>query len=528
MEQFINAQASAFEQMLNGLNGEGIRFRDQPFPTGYSPSHGDVAFESNPANNKIRILVQDGVEYSGQVQSLRRWASDGILEFDDANALVEWLRNDVASAMVVTASASGAGVSTNPTHTAPEITDTQQVTDQIENDTDALYIDEERILDELQKSVKGQDGALGVLAPALSRHIARREPRRPLTMFAVGSTGVGKTKTGLCVTTVLNELSEDGANYEFLRLDMCEYREAHRVSQLLGSPQGYVGYGDGAQLTDALARNQRTVVLFDEIEKAHPDILKVLMNTMDAGRLSTPSRGNGESHDVDCRKAIFFFSSNLQTESIDRSLAQREAYGQPEVVDEVCRSHLKTAGIPPELIGRIGHFLAFRPLNAKSKAEIVAMEIRDAAKEYGLELGQVEPAVVVDVIQASKAHSYGARTYDYQIHRLLGRVFALAGRQRVTGPILVKGPAPYSFERIKPASHNSSVGEEEVRSPQHHEQDNADTQSEGRNLTREPVNEETPHVDGAADDRAEESELTADSSVDSENPATPNEEKQTE
>ena len=181
------------------------------------------------------------------------------------------------------------------------------------------------------------------------------------------------------------------------------------MSQLLGSPQGYIGYGDGAQLTDALARNSRTVVLFDEIEKAHPDILKVLMNAMDAGRLSSPSRENGTSREVDCRKSIFFFSSNLDTESIQRSLEQRAAFADPEVVDEIFRTHLKVAGIPPELIGRIGHFLAFQSLSAKSNAEIVALEIQEAAREYRLDLGKVDPDVVVEIIQASKLQSFGAR-----------------------------------------------------------------------------------------------------------------------
>jgi ATP-dependent Clp protease ATP-binding subunit ClpB len=447
MEQFINAPANAFSEMLAGLNGDCIRFSDQAYPTGFNPSHGDIGFERNPANDKIRLLIQNSVQYSGQTPSLQRWSGDGVLEFNDAAALIQWLHDDVAPAMAFTATVVGQGQA-SVSRPAPEITDTRQVTARIDNESDALYIDEDRIFAALVGSVKGQDDAMKALSAALSRHIARREPRRPLTLFAVGPTGVGKTKTGLCVTTVLNQLSENGANYEFLRLDMCEYREAHRVSQLLGSPQGYVGYGEGAQLTDALSRNPRTVVLFDEIEKAHPDILKVLMNAMDAGRLSSPSRGNGTSHEVDCRKSIFFFSSNLETESIHRSLEQRAAYAAPETVDEICRTHLKVAGIPPELIGRIGHFLAFRPLSAKSKAEIVAIEIRDAAREYGLDLGKVDPDVVVDVIQSSKAHCFGARAYDYQIHRLLGRAFAQAGRQRVTGPIRIKGPAPYEFETL--------------------------------------------------------------------------------
>ena len=109
-------------------------------------------------------------------------------------------------------------------------------------------------------------------------------------MFAVGPSGVGKTRAAEALAQALNGLLEAGAGYQFLRLDMAEYQESHRVSQLLGAPQGYVGHGEGSQLLDTLAANPRTIVLFDEIEKAHPSILRVLMNAMDAGRLSSSSR----------------------------------------------------------------------------------------------------------------------------------------------------------------------------------------------------------------------------------------------
>src|SRR5205807_2293117 len=103
-------------------------------------------------------------------------------------------------------------------------------------------------------------------------------------VFAVGPSGVGKTRTAEAMAQVLREVDEDNEAYQFLRLDMTEYQEAHRVSQLIGAPQGYIGHGEGSQLIDALRANRRTIVLFDEIEKAHPAILRVLMNAMDAGR----------------------------------------------------------------------------------------------------------------------------------------------------------------------------------------------------------------------------------------------------
>ena len=98
----------------------------------------------------------------------------------------------------------------------------------------------------------------------------------------------GKTKTVEVLAEILSELHSDG-EYQYLRLDMSEYQEAHRVSQLIGAPQGYVGHGESSQLLDALRSSSKTIVLFDEIEKAHPAILKVLMNAMDAGRLSSAS-----------------------------------------------------------------------------------------------------------------------------------------------------------------------------------------------------------------------------------------------
>lgn len=478
MYQFIQANEIAFFEMIHGLNGNGIRFRNEPMPRGCTPLTADIVFEVNPDNQCIRLCVQGDIQFEGSDTGLSQWFTDGAVEFNDIHSLVEWLQQTLAPNMPDSASASsvsGAAVSgtqpdearetpSSPDVEAPQqrppprqeasgrsITDTARVTEQISDEEKPLFLDEEHLLRELTAQVVGQSGSLEVLSSAVSNHVARSNPRHPLTLFAIGPSGVGKTRTGMSLVAVLNGGVETG-RYEFLRLDMCEYREAHRVSQLIGSPQGYAGYGEGAQLVDALSRNPRTVVLFDEIEKAHPDILKVLMNAMDAGRLSSASRGSGGTREIDCRKAIFFFSSNLDCESILRALEQREAFDDPETIDEICREHMKAAGIPPELVGRIGHFLVYRPLAAAGKAEVTAMQIRETASEYGLDVRYVDPDVVVETIQAVRARGGGARVYSYQIDRLLGRVFREASCARETGPLRILGPAPFKYERMPAAA----------------------------------------------------------------------------
>ncbi|MDA3923987.1 MAG: AAA family ATPase [Kiritimatiellae bacterium] len=462
MYQFIQANENSFCDLFQSLNGSCMRFSNETMPHGCEPSQADIGFEISPQDGRIQLCVQEGVTYSGESTSLQQWFREGVLAFDGIQALLSWLHNDLSPLMgvlsdnevpsaedVPTADSAPGRVpdqSSSPvSRRSAAITDTARVTEQIREDDDPVFLDEEDLFNALSVSVVGQDESLHTLASAVSGHVARSNPRRPLTIFAIGPSGVGKTCTGNSIVNVLNG-SEQNGRYEFLRLDMCEYREAHRVSQLIGSPQGYVGYGEGAQLSDALARNPRTVVLFDEIEKAHPDILKVLMNAMDAGRLSTAGKSGDGSREVDCRKAVFFFSSNLECESVLRALEQRSAFANPETVDEICRGHLKTAGIPPELIGRIGHFLVYRPLGPESKAEITATQVRETAAEYGLDVRYVAPDVIIDIIQAVRVRGGGARVYAYQIDRLLGRVFTQAARQRNTGPIRILGPSPYSCE----------------------------------------------------------------------------------
>ena len=290
----------------------------------------------------------------------------------------------------------------------------------------------------LQENVRGQDQALRELAQRVVLHVARSRPRRPLSVFALGPTGVGKTLTAETLAAALGRMvaGTDEGGWGYLRLDMSEYGEAHRVSQLLGAPPGYTGYGEGAELLDRLEERPRTVVLFDEIEKAHPTILRALMNALDAGRLSRTGRGQ-----VDCRQAIFFFTSNAGQAEVTAALAS--AAGDADMVESQCRRALIKAGITPELVGRMGCFLVFTPLGPMAEAEVAALTIVRVAREYEIELTHIAPELVAELLATTKATGLGARPLTYRVDQLFGSAFLAATQLGWSGAWrLVTGPPP--------------------------------------------------------------------------------------
>ncbi|NTU50308.1 MAG: ATP-dependent Clp protease ATP-binding subunit, partial [Desulfobulbaceae bacterium] len=329
-----------------------------------------------------------------------------------------------------------------------DLTDIALVHEAIHDIHRPLYIDESVLFERLNQRVLGQVDALKGLSAVMVRHLARRRPSRPAVIFAVGPSGVGKTRTAEMMSQVIREFYDENGGYQFLRLDMTEYQEAHRVSKLIGAPQGYIGHGDGSQLVDSLRSNPRTIVLFDEIEKAHPAIFRVLMNAMDAGRLSSASHSAG-GQEIDCRHAVFIFTSNLDSKSIIDELDSRKAFGTRAIEDEVCRRRLNAGGIAPEIVGRIGRFLVFRPLSPEIRAEILALAIAEVAEEYGLQVNYVEPSVIVDLMHKARSSNFGVRPERYLIDDLLGATFAEVASYDTVKPVTVVGP-PYKclFDRV--------------------------------------------------------------------------------
>ncbi len=458
MRQFISGSEPAYTALENRARTACIRFQGEDMPPGCSPHVADVGFEVDRATGAAKLYVTTGINYRGNDPAVREWLTAGVKQFRSFTNLRRWIQETLGRAFNGMAAN---GTEPNAAETrdrAAPITDMSAIHGAIRDLYRPLYLDEDKLFARLRERVLGQDAALKGLAAVMQRHCARRSPSRPAVLFAVGPSGVGKTRTADVLAQVLREFDSQNNGYQFLRLDMTEYQEAHRVSQLIGAPQGYVGHGEGSQLIDALRANPKTIVLFDEIEKAHPAILRVLMNAMDAGRLSTASHA-GSGREVDCRHAIFMFTSNLDAKSILDELESREAFGERSIEDEVCRRRLHAAGIPPEIIGRIGRFLVYRPLSPDTRAEIMAMAIAEVGQEYGLNVAYVEPSVIIDLMQKTRSTAFGVRPERYMIDDCLGGVFATAAETNVSGPVRVAGP-PFECAAHELTEHAAEVPHE--------------------------------------------------------------------
>ncbi len=264
--------------------------------------------------------------------------------------------------------------------------------------------------DRLRERVIGQDEALSAVANAIRRSRAGlSDPKRPIGSFIfLGPTGVGKTETARALAEFL--FDDEAA---MVRIDMSEYMEKHAVARLIGAPPGYVGYDEGGQLTEAVRRRPYAVVLFDEIEKAHPDVFNVLLQVLDDGRL-TDSKGRT----VDFKNTVLIMTSNVGAAQLSTAWAQGEEgfeEAKARVMDEL-RKHFK-----PEFLNRVDDLVVFRPLGDEQLAHIVDLRLKDleimlADRKITLEMTDSARQAI---FKAGYDRAYGARPLKRAIQRLV-------------------------------------------------------------------------------------------------------------
>jgi ATP-dependent Clp protease ATP-binding subunit ClpB len=260
----------------------------------------------------------------------------------------------------------------------------------------------------LHDRVVGQDDAVRVVSNAVRRARAGlQDPNRPIGSFIfLGPTGVGKTELARALAEFLFD-----DEHAMIRIDMSEYQEKHTVSRLIGAPPGYVGYDEGGQLTEAVRRRQYSVVLFDEIEKAHPEVFNVLLQLLDDGRLT-----DGQGRTVDFRNTVVIMTSNLGNQ-----LWEGERIVTREAINQVLQNHFR-----PEFLN-----LADKGYN---------LEVSDAAKEY--------------IAEAGYDPTFGARPLKRAIQRELQDPLALrilAGEFDEGDTIIVdRGPDGLTFSVTVP------------------------------------------------------------------------------
>ena len=270
--------------------------------------------------------------------------------------------------------------------------------------------------EELHSRVVGQDEAISAIADAVRRSRAGlNDPKRPIGSFIfLGTTGVGKTE----LAKALAEYLFDDENM-MTRIDMSEYQEKHSVSRLVGAPPGYVGYDEGGQLTEAVRRKPYSVVLFDEIEKAHPDVFNILLQVLDDGRLT-----DNKGRNVNFKNTIIIMTSNMGSPLIRDNFAKMTPENKAEVVEKTKEQVLEMLkqNIRPEFLNRIDEIIMFTPLNRVEIEEIVGLQIRSIQRmldrSSGIKL-EVTPKALSFLADEGFDPEFGARPVKRVIHRLV-------------------------------------------------------------------------------------------------------------
>jgi ATP-dependent Clp protease ATP-binding subunit ClpB len=282
--------------------------------------------------------------------------------------------------------------------------------------TRMLQSEREKLLnleDDLHKRVVGQDEAIGALADAIRRNRAGlNDSRRPIGSFIfLGTTGVGKTE----LAKALAEFLFDSEN-AMIRIDMSEYQERHTVSRLVGAPPGYIGYEEGGQLTEKVRRKPYSVILLDEIEKAHPDVFNILLQVLDDGRL-TDNKGRL----ADFRNTIIIMTSNLGSQLIQEKLSHLTEANHDKLLDQTREEvfALLRQTIRPEFLNRIDEVLMFTPLSKKEIRGIVELQInrlKEMLAGNNLKLEITEAAVDL-LAKEGYDPQYGARPLKRVLQR---------------------------------------------------------------------------------------------------------------
>ena len=281
-----------------------------------------------------------------------------------------------------------------------------------------LQSEREKLLhleEELHKRVIGQEEAIQAVSDAVRRSRAGlQDPKRPIGSFIfLGTTGVGKT-----------ELAKALAEYLFddetlmTRIDMSEYQEKHSVSRLIGAPPGYVGYDEGGQLTEAVRRKPYSVILFDEIEKAHPDVFNTLLQVLDDGRLT-----DNKGRTVNFKNTLIIMTSNLGSSYIQSQFEHLNEQNHDELVEETKEEviNMLKKTIRPEFLNRIDETIMFLPLNKKEIEQIVGLQvssIHKMLKENGIEL-RVTNDAISKLAEAGFDPEFGARPVKRALQRNL-------------------------------------------------------------------------------------------------------------
>lgn len=302
-----------------------------------------------------------------------------------------------------------------------------------------LYL---RLRAALSEQVLGQERAVESTAFRLYTHIIKQSPSRPLSLIFYGPTGVGKSELGKAVAPALSQCC--GKPYQLVWTELNTFTQPHSVHRLTGAPPGYVGYED-APILDAVRRDPRTVFMFDELEKAHPEVLKVFMSILDEGRCTAHRADAQGGRELDFRQCVLLFTTNADltarggrpvgfsapeaSETAPSPETCEKAAASPAELakrlfqeNESARQAMVRLGILPEIAGRFGGLIPFRALDESARQAVTVKQIQSLGREYGLRITSVDPRLAQALTPGEEALS--ARSNACVLESLLAPLFS--------------------------------------------------------------------------------------------------------
>ncbi len=303
--------------------------------------------------------------------------------------------------------------------------------------------------DELHKRVAGQDQAIEMVSDAVRRSRAGlQDPRRPIGSFIfLGTTGVGKTELAKSLASYL--FNDENA---IVRIDMSEYQERHAVSRLIGAPPGYVGYDEGGQLTEAVRRKPYSVVLLDEIEKAHPDVWNILLQVLDEGRLT-----DNKGRTANFKNTIIIMTSNIGSHLIQEKMTQMEGWNNALILEETKEEvmTLLRQVVRPEFLNRVDEIVLFEPLTEEHARKILAIQFKEVQKRLAEQNITLEATEIALAKLAKDGYdpNYGGRPMKRVLQRAVLNELSkaiLSGKIKKDSAVMMDldGAGELTFENI--------------------------------------------------------------------------------